>query len=205
MKLVRPMRDKSQNNGCVCVCLSIIFCQVPIFFFSLFLSLKFLTSIWAQSADRLPPSPMMYTLVHTQATEVPVSLQEQGRSKAWHSSAGPRRVSGQGGTWEIMSLRRSRLCSLQGQDWGIREQKRVQPTAESMLHADSADATHLQMNIQNCGISVVRAPNLLLFLRELEMCCFSIVCKITWVYKSTFFFSLRPLCLGITEMQPLVL
>lgn len=90
-----------------------------------------------------------------QATEVPGSLQEQGQSKAWHSSAGSRRVLGQEGTWEIMSLRRSGLCYLQGQECGISEQKRVRPTAESTLHADSADATHLQtyITIQNCGIS----------------------------------------------------
>lgn len=54
------------------------------------------------------------------------------------------------------------------QECGIHEQKRVRPTAESVLHADSADATHLHtsITIQNCGIGVARAPNLLLFLRE---------------------------------------
>lgn len=100
-----------------------------------------------------------------QATEVPDSLQEQGRSKAWHRSAGSwraRRHLGDHVTQKEQILLSSR------QECGINEPKRVRPTAESTLHVDSADATQLQTNItiQNCGIGATRAPNSLLFLRE---------------------------------------
>lgn len=164
MNLVRQTRDESQNSGCVFF--SLLFSLKSSSFSSHFFSLKFLTSIWAQSADRPQPSPTMYTRAHKPQNPglPPRAGTEQSLAQISRVPEGvrARRHLGDHVTQEEHTWLSSR------QECGIHEQKRVRPTAESTLHADSADATHLQRNIttQNCGIGVARAPNLLLLLRE---------------------------------------